>query len=269
MNLDTFVVVMDRRVSRERYAELLGPYNDAMLAADCTTIPRAAMFAAQIGHESGGMRYTEEIADGSAYEGRRDLGNTQPGDGRRYKGRGPIQVTGRANYSTLSKWAHARGVVDSPTKFVDEPHLLAEPRFGFLGAVWYWTSARPMNTYADRRDLEAATRAVNGGTNGLADRRKFYDRALAVGPAILPERSDMSIADDELSKKFPSRSRYRTNDEPIDTLAGYVLNVDARIHEEFVEREAAKGEQWARDLVKREADKGDTGAKAAMSRWAK
>jgi hypothetical protein len=78
----------------------------------------------------------------------------------------------------------------------------------------------------------------------------------------------MSLSDDELGKKFPSRSKYRTNDDPIDTLAGFVLNIDARIHEEFVEREAAKGVQWAFDLVKREAAKGDPGAKLALEKVA-
>ncbi|WP_330253150.1 DUF1906 domain-containing protein [Nocardia sp. NBC_00565] len=75
----------------------------------------------------------------------------------------------------------------------------------------------------------------------------------------------MSLSDDELSKRFPSRSKYRTDDNPVDTLAGFVLNIDARIHEEHVEREALKGVEWAVTLVKREADRGDEGARAVFA----
>lgn len=75
----------------------------------------------------------------------------------------------------------------------------------------------------------------------------------------------MSLADDELGKKFPSRSKYRNDDKNVDTLAGFVLNIDARIHEEHVEREAVKGVGWAVALVKREAAKGDEGAKATLA----
>ncbi len=75
----------------------------------------------------------------------------------------------------------------------------------------------------------------------------------------------MSKADEELGKKFPSRSKYRANDNAIDTLAGFVLNIDARIHEEFVERQARAGVQTYIDLVKREADKGDVEAKAVLA----
>jgi predicted chitinase len=113
------------------------------------------MWCAQIGHESGGLRYMEEIADGSAYEGRTDLGNTQPGDGRRFRGRGPLQVTGRHNYTKLSKWAYDKGLAQSPTFFVDQPEQLSSDRYGFVGTQWYWTVARPsLNVYADNGDLE-------------------------------------------------------------------------------------------------------------------
>lgn len=200
MDTATLAQAMGNRVTKERYAELTPAFNKALIQADCNTVLRVTMFISQIGHESGGLQWMEEIADGSAYEGRQDLGNTQPGDGRRYKGRGPIQVTGRHNYSQLSKWAHQKGIVDSPTKFVDEPHLLSQPDYGFLGAVWYWTVARNMNQYADNRDLIGATRAVNGGQNGIDDRRAFYYRALNLGDAILPskpvEEFPVTIAED-------------------------------------------------------------------------
>ena len=172
----------------DRYRELLPGFVEAMLAAGCTTVERAAMWCAQIGHESAGLRYMEEIADGAAYEGRADLGNTQPGDGRRYKGSGPIQLTGRHNFGLFSQWAHREGLVESPTFFVDNPELVrTEPRWGFLAATWYWTVARPeINRLADARDITGVTRAINGGTNGLADRQLRYRRCLNLGAALLP-----------------------------------------------------------------------------------
>ena len=173
-------------LTSSRYAELVGPVIEALREANCTTVNRAAMFLAQIGHESMGLRYMEEIASGAAYEGRRDLGNTQAGDGRRFKGRGPIQITGRHNYSVLSSWAHGRGLVPTKTYFVDHPAQLATDRYGFLGAVWYWIAARNMNGYADRRDIVGATIAVNGARNGLTDRTARWNRCLSLGTAILP-----------------------------------------------------------------------------------
>lgn len=158
----------------------------ALLAANCTTVNRAAMFCAQIGHESAGLRYMEEIASGAAYEGRRDLGNTVAGDGKRFKGRGPIQLTGRHNYGLFSRWAHGRGLVDSADYFVRNPTAVATSRWGFLAASWYWTVARPkLNAQADAGDIVAATRSINGGTNGLADRRARWERCRRLGNALL------------------------------------------------------------------------------------
>ncbi|NKT91728.1 peptidase C39 [Rhodococcus hoagii] len=193
MTAETLSRAMGGAVSRERYAALLAAFTEAMRQAGCTTVERAAMWCAQLGHESGGLRWMEEIADGSDYEGRRDLGNTQPGDGRRFKGRGPIQLTGRHNYTECSRWAHGRGLVPSPTYFVDKPAELASDRYGFVGAVWYWTAARPqLNALADARDIVAATRAINGGTNGLPDRQLRYKRCLELGAALLPTGGTMT-----------------------------------------------------------------------------
>lgn len=179
---------MGGAVSLDRYRQLLPAFTDAMIAAGCTTVERAAMWCAQLGTESGGLRWMEEIASGADYEGRRDLGNSQPGDGVRFKGRGPIQITGRHNYSELSHWAHGRGLVPSPTFFLDQPAQLSGDRYGFLGAVWYWTAARPqINSLCDARNLEAVTRAINGGLNGIDDRRARYQRCLEIGAALLPD----------------------------------------------------------------------------------
>ena len=184
MDARTLGEVMGWSLSEARYAELLPGYLNAARAANITTVERAAMWAAQLGHESVGLRYMEEIADGSAYNGRADLGNVYPGDGPRFKGRGPIQLTGRNNYRAFTRWAREHG--HTTLDFEAEPHHLSEPHWGFLAASYYWTVARPdINTLADRRDMETVTRRINGGLNGIADRRQRYDRALSMGDRLL------------------------------------------------------------------------------------
>ncbi|MFT3898846.1 MAG: hypothetical protein QM728_01185 [Gordonia sp. (in: high G+C Gram-positive bacteria)] len=170
---------MGESLSLDRYRELFPAVVESMTTCGCTTVDRAAMWLAQIGHESAGLRYMEEIASGEDYEGRKDLGNTKKGDGKRFKGRGPIQVTGRTNYTELSKWAHENGYVPTAKFFVEHPDELSSNHYGFLGVTWYWTVARPqINSLADAGDLEGVTRAINGGLNGLADRKSRYEACL-------------------------------------------------------------------------------------------
>lgn len=184
--------------------------NEAMIAAGCTTINRAAMWCAQIGHESVGLLYFKELGGPSyfaRYNNRRDLGNG-PADGPRYPGRGPIQLTGRHNYGRFSVWCHARGLVPSPTYFVDRPELVEQPRWGFLAAAWYWTVARPrLNEFSDRGDLHAATRAINGGLNGLADRQRRWDLCRGLGARLLPtvEDDDMTPDQDRMLRDLHDR----------------------------------------------------------------
>lgn len=125
---------------------------------------RLAHCMAQLAHESGGFRYMEEIASGVAYEGRADLGNTQPGDGMRYKGRGPIQLTGRTNYR---KTGQALGI-----DFENNPAIVAMPSIGLLVACKYWDDKR-LNSYADQDDIKVITKLINGGYNGLTDRENY------------------------------------------------------------------------------------------------
>lgn len=195
MDAKTLSEVMGGTLSLSRYQELLPGYENAMRAANVNNVNRAAMWAAQIGHESVGLRYMEEIASGSAYEWRQDLGNIYSGDGVRFKGSGPIQLTGRSNFRAFTKWANAQGHTN--IDFEAQPHLVRQnPKWGFLAASWYWTVARPqINSLADRRDLEGVTRAINGGLNGLADRRTRYNRALAMGNRILPSGNNISSSE--------------------------------------------------------------------------
>jgi predicted chitinase len=141
--------------------------------ASLTTALRQAHFLAQIAHESAGMLTTVEYASGAAYEGRKDLGNTQRGDGVRFKGRGLIQLTGRANYMAYG--------FELGLDLVGKPELAAQFPAAALTAALYWRK-RGINAPADRDDIEAVTRKINGGTNGLADRRAYLavvKRALA------------------------------------------------------------------------------------------
>ena len=144
--------------------------NVAMAEANITTPQQQAMFIAQLAHESGGFQFMEEIASGAAYEGRADLGNTQSGDGTRYKGRGYIQVTGRYNYAEAGQ---ALGL-----DLINNPGLAAQPENAARIAAWYWTS-RDINEAANSGDFIQVTRLINGGTNGLADRQAYYARAQA------------------------------------------------------------------------------------------
>lgn len=201
MDAKTLSAAMGGSAGQARYEQLVEPFTKAMCDADITNVNRAAMWCAQVGHESSGLLYTEEIADGSEYEGREDLGNTQPGDGPRFKGRGPIQLTGRSNYAECSKWGFDQGILPTPTFFVDNPEAAASDEYLFVGSVYYWAVARPnLNQLSDNQDLEGATQAINGGYNGLEDRRSRYQNCLNLGEALLPdgdeEEIDMATVED-------------------------------------------------------------------------
>jgi putative chitinase len=145
---------------------------DVMLFRQINTPARAAAFLAQVGHESGQLRYLREIwgptPAQTRYEGRADLGNTQPGDGKRFMGRGLIQITGRANYAACGA---ALGV-----DLLAHPELLETPLYAAGSAAWFWLQNN-LNRFADRSDFVGLTRAINGGTNGIADRRALWERA--------------------------------------------------------------------------------------------
>jgi predicted chitinase len=175
-----------------RYTQLAEPCEIALKQAGCGTVARAAMFLAQIGAESGSLRWTQELASGQAYDRYlnpsgpwRALGNTARGDGVRFKGRSFIQITGRHHYAALSEWAHGQGYVPTPTYFIDHPAQLAADRYAFLGPVYYWTVARNMNSYADAHDITGGTKAVNGGYNNLAGRTKRWNKCLSLGTALI------------------------------------------------------------------------------------
>lgn len=174
MNLDQLLQIMPytRRAKAELFCPLL---NDAFIEYRIDTPLRQAAFLAQVGHESGQLRYLEELASGAAYEGREDLGNTNPGDGVRFKGRGLIQITGRANYAACGR---ALGM-----DLVNDPDRLSSPRLAVRSAGWFW-KGHGLNELADMPDFIKITRRINGGTNGLAERQALYAKAKTVLGAI-------------------------------------------------------------------------------------
>ena len=149
--------------------------NTAMNRYQIVGPKRVAAFIAQIGHESAQLRYVKEIWGPTAaqmrYEGRADLGNTQPGDGSKYRGRGLIQITGRANYKACGEALSL--------DLINQPEQLEKPQHACMSAAWFWAT-KGMSTLADEGKFETITRRINGGLNGLAERQMLYVRALKV-----------------------------------------------------------------------------------------
>jgi len=153
----------------DRADVFIDPLNAAMAEFEIDTPLRQAAFLAQIGHESGSLRYVKELATGKAYEGRRDLGNMHEGDGPRFKGRGLIQITGRANYRAVSM------ALDLDCEM--RPELLESRENACRSAAWWW-QAHGLNALADAGAFEKITRRINGGLNGQAERAALYSAAL-------------------------------------------------------------------------------------------
>ena len=152
--------------SSENRRKYLPFFEEFLPDYEVTTKERMWAYFAQIGHESGELIYCEELASGKAYEGRKDLGNLNEGDGVKYKGRGLIQLTGRNNYALLSKTYH--------TDFITHPERLSTPPWAVVSSFWFW-EYNELNAIADSGDFEKLTRKINGGINGLQDRLRLYE----------------------------------------------------------------------------------------------
>lgn len=163
-------IIDDRKAALlARVRDYGGPLNE---------LPVLAQFLAQVMHESGGLRYVREIWGPTkaqkGYEGRKDLGNTQPGDGKRFMGRDVIQVTGRANHRALTAWVQK--TFGGGPDFEAKPELLESPEWLGIGAIWYFLAARKdLIKYCREGNIEMVTRRVNGGLNGYQDRLHWYD----------------------------------------------------------------------------------------------
>lgn len=149
---------------------------------------RAAMAVAQWAEESDHFKTSEEYASGSAYEGRRDLGNTHPGDGVRFKGRGRIMITGRLNYTAM---AHVLEL-----DLVAHPELLGQPPHSELASGQWWHD-HECNTFCDRDDFKGLTRRINGGLNGFDERCRLHGLAQQVASKLVPRDLWAVLTDDE------------------------------------------------------------------------
>jgi putative chitinase len=169
----------------ERFTRFTKTLNQTLAKYGIITPLRQAHFLAQLMHESGEFRYLEEIASGALYDtGRKAqiLGNTPAADkdGQFYKGRGLIQLTGKSNYAAYTKYVN-----DPHYDFVKQPFYLSQLPWAVDAAGWYWAQKAKLNDEADRDDIVATTKGVNGGLNGLEQRRVYLVRAknvLGVGP---------------------------------------------------------------------------------------
>jgi predicted chitinase len=161
--------IFGRAITPAQLADL----NGCLQRFEIDTPERISHFLAQIAHESGGLRWLEELADGRAYEGRRDLGNTQPGDGQRFKGAGAIQLTGRANYDAFSR-------------FIGDPRVMegcayVASTYPFSSAGFWWHNNRINEEVDAGASCRRISRLVNGRdpANGLAEREAYFARACA------------------------------------------------------------------------------------------
>ena len=158
----------------------IGKYRQALFDTikryDISTVLRLSHFLAQIGHESGELKYSEELASGAAYEWRKDLGNTQKGDGKLFKGRGLIQLTGRDNYEKYA--GSLRGPLQGAYEAEGARAVATDPSLAADVAGWFWMT-KGLSDLADQDNILAVTRKVNGGYNGIEDRRRLL--ALAKG----------------------------------------------------------------------------------------
>jgi predicted chitinase len=191
---------------------------EAMREFAITTQARGAAFLAQVLHESGRLHFFEELASGKAYEGRRDLGNIHPGDGPRFKGRGPIQLTGRLNYRLAGRALNLA--------LEERPLLAAHHDVGWRIAGWFWRG-RGLNGLADRGDIRTITQRINGGQNGAAERLELW---------AICKRHDCTPADPWAGYTAAERRWIRE----YDLLAHEHANVDRRRALRLVMRERAE-----------------------------
>lgn len=176
---DQYLTIMP--YSTKRIDAFIAPLETAMDKYEINTPQRQAMFLAQLAHESAELRYMEEIWGPTVaqlgYEGRRDLGNTQPGDGKFFKGHGPIQVTGRAMHQKVSQ------ALFGDDRLLTDPTILCRPEEGCLSAAWLWAVEKKLNEVADGNDTASfliTTKRINGGTNGWASRQGYWQRGRVV-----------------------------------------------------------------------------------------
>jgi len=220
INEDLLRSVLGQEIRGVSYQEVASAINEYAPHFDVVTPRRLAHFVAQLAHESGRFRWLKELwgptPTQERYEGRADLGNVYEGDGLRFRGRGLIQVTGRANYEEFNSWL----MEFYPKRFPDVvayPDYVAQYPLAVLSAFWYWDT-RKLNKYADRGDVKAVTRIINGGYNGLGEREDYtlkFEKAFQMYKLILKhERMEPKGMDPLIAKKVMPPGKLEAMDEP-------------------------------------------------------
>jgi putative chitinase len=181
-------------ITHEQIAAILGAYSYdlpflpffAQYLDDFDTPQKMGMFIAQVGVESGNFRYTAELASGNEYEGNLGLGNVQVGDGEKFKGRGLIQVTGRANYNACSR------SLFGDNRLIVRPQILEQPQYAIASAAWFWNARNLNDVCAEPEDyvhpgphqyskIQYVTLEINGpGLNNFNQRNSNYQQARRV-----------------------------------------------------------------------------------------
>jgi putative chitinase len=251
--------------TKER-AEVFAPHLTAACAEyEIDTPTRLAMFLAQVGHESGSFRHVRELWGPTPaqkrYEGRKDLGNVQSGDGERFKGHGLIQITGRANHRDMRERLRQYGAPD----FEADPEALADPKWAAWSAACFWDS-RYLNTLADAGNFEMVTRRINGGLNGYEDRLKRWEKAkrafdqqeqdMPIGSFIAAALPSIVQAIGPLGKLFGSGSEVSERNVRAAELAVQIVQ----------EATGAKNAQEAAELVQDPAI-AQVASEAVQQRW--
>ncbi len=229
-------------------ANYLPHFSEAARAAQINTVPRAAAWCSQIGHESAGLKYMAEIQTN---------GPDWSDDRRTYRGRGPIQLTWSSNYRKFGIWCKAQGYVTDSELFVKQPELVEQPKWGFLAASWYWLNAGPrpgqINSYADAGDILAVSRCVNGWIEdqnpvGWDDRRTRYLNCMTMGDELLT-LTTLSMHIDPIEEllmsdlEVESLSIYATPGEPNIPIIRMIQAIDAALHRvAIVEPDARLGD---------------------------
>lgn len=177
--------------ARTRIDEFVDPINAAMILFQINTAARQAAFLAQVGHESGSFLYMRELASGEAYDtGAKAaaLGNTPEadGDGQRYKGRGPIQITGHDNYLACSL------TLFGDDRLLHFPEMLEDSAIGCRAAGWFWKQ-HGLNELADIGNFRRITKVINGGYTHYEERVALYKTALSVLGSLFREGSAPNV----------------------------------------------------------------------------
>ncbi len=197
-------------------AELIYNMNEFLPKYEINNHLRVTHFLAQAAHETAGFTAMEEFSSGKQYEGRQDLGNIYFGDGKRYKGRGIFQLTGRSNYRTYGLR------IGEPLE--DNSFMAANPRIAVQVACEFWTLNK-LNNFADKDDIFTITKRINGGTNGLEDRKAYHQKFLKVIPKNI-YASENILNNEEILVKIGDRGEDVKTVQSLLYDAGYAIVVD-------------------------------------------